>query len=157
MKLAVALTRRAELQTRIRQLQNRLNNNALVQDGEQPSEDPQELMQELEADYAQLEELIADINRTNCWTDVHGDTLTGLLAKRECLKGRLEGLQNFRNAATVTPNRHTTSEIRILSTVDVRELQKKIDQLSKELRELDTTIQEWNWTTELLESGQKKK
>ena len=39
MKLANALSQRSELQTRIRQLERRLNNNALVQEGEQPAED----------------------------------------------------------------------------------------------------------------------
>ena len=50
MKLANALSQRSELQTRIRQLEVRLNNNAQVQEGEQPAEDPMELLKELEAD-----------------------------------------------------------------------------------------------------------
>ena len=37
MKLAIALSQRAELQTRIRQLESRLHNNALVQEGERPA------------------------------------------------------------------------------------------------------------------------
>ncbi len=57
------------LQTRIRQLESRLDNNALVQEGESPAEDPMELLRELEEDYAQLEELIARINRTNSTTE----------------------------------------------------------------------------------------
>ena len=57
MKLANALSQRSELQTRIRQLEDRLDNNAQVQEGEQPAEDPMELLKELEADYARLEEL----------------------------------------------------------------------------------------------------
>ena len=64
MKLANALSQRAELQTRIRQLENRLYNNAQVQEGEQPSEDPEDLLRELEEDYSRLEELISAINRT---------------------------------------------------------------------------------------------
>ena len=36
------------------------------------------------------------------------------------------------------------------SSVNVRELQKQVDGLSKELRQLEETIQEKNWTTELL-------
>lgn len=55
MKLANALSLRSELQTRIRQLESRLDNNALVQEGESPAEDPMELLRELEEDYAQLE------------------------------------------------------------------------------------------------------
>ena len=68
MKLANALSQRAELQTRIRQLEERLNNNAQVQEGEDPAEDPMELLRELDEDYAQLEALIARINRTNSVT-----------------------------------------------------------------------------------------
>ena len=37
MKLANALSQRSELQTRLRQLESRLNNNALVQEGEELS------------------------------------------------------------------------------------------------------------------------
>ena len=65
MKLANALSQRSELQERIRQLEGRLLNNAKVQEGEVPAEDPQELLKELEEHYAQLERYIAAINRTN--------------------------------------------------------------------------------------------
>ena len=51
MKLATALSRRKELQTHIHELENRLMNNAQVQEGEEPAEDPRELLGELEADH----------------------------------------------------------------------------------------------------------
>ena len=43
------------------------------------------------------------------------------------------------------------SEIKVKSTVNVRALQKQVDELAKQLRELDEAIQEKNWTTELIE------
>lgn len=151
MKLANALSQRSELQTRIRQLETRLNNNALVQEGEKPAEDPMELLKELEEDYARLEELISAINRTNNSTRTEsGATLSDLLARRDCLKGKLGGLRNFLNNASAMVHRHSASEIKIRSTVNVRRLQKQVDELAKELRELDEAIQEKNWTTELL-------
>ena len=151
MKLANALSQRSELQTRIRQLEVRLNNNAQVQEGEQPAEDPMELFRELEEDYARLEDLVARINRTNNSTRTeNGAALSDLLARRDCLKGRLGGLRNFLNNASAMVHRHSASEIRIKSTVNVRQLQKQVDSLAKELRELEETIQEKNWTTELL-------
>ena len=151
MKLANALSQRSELQTRIRQLESRLNNNALVQEGEQPAEDPMELLHELEADYARLEELISAINRTNNSTKTgEGSTLSDLLAKRDCLKGKLSALRNFLSNASALVHRHSASEIKIKSAVNVRQLQKQVDGLSRELRELEETIQEKNWTTELL-------
>lgn len=151
MKLANALSQRSELQTRIRQLEGRLNNNALVQEGEQPAEDPMELLKELEEDYARLEDLIARINRTNNAAKTEGgETLSDLLARRDCLKGRLSGLRDFLNNASCTVQRRTASEIKIKSAVNVRRLQKQVDGLAKELRELEEAIQEKNWTTELL-------
>ena len=151
MKLANALSQRSELQTRIRQLETRLYNNAQVQEGEQPAEDPMELLKELEADYARLEELISAINRTNNSTAVEGGiTLSDLLARRDCLKGRLSVLRSFLDSASALVRRHSASEIKVKSTVNVRQLQKQVDGLSRELRELEETIQEKNWTTELM-------
>ena len=151
MKLANALSQRSELQTRIRQLEARLNNNALVQEGEEPAEDPMELLRELKADYTRLEELISAINRTNNSTKLEdGTSLSDLLARRDCLKGKLGVLRGFLNNASALVRRHSASEIKIRSTVNVRELQKQVDGLSRELRELEETIQEKNWTTELL-------
>lgn len=151
MKLANALSQRAELQTRIRQLENRLYNNAQVQEGEQPSEDPEDLLRELEEDYSRLEELISAINRTNNTAKLQdGTTLSHLLARRDCLKGRLGILRNFLDSASALVRRHSASEIKVKSTVNVRQLQKRVDSLSRDLRELEETIQEKNWTTELL-------
>ena len=152
MKLANALSQRAELQTRIRQLEERLNNNAQVQEGEDPAEDPMELLRELDEDYAQLEALIARINRTNSTTEAGGGrTLSDLLARRDCMTGRLGILRGFLSSASSLVNRRTVGEIRIHSTVNVREPQKQVDQQAKSLRELDAAIQETNWTTELME------
>ena len=152
MKLANALSQRSELQTRMNQLISRLNNNAQVQEGEQPAEDPEELLKELDEGYARLEKLISAINRTNNSTRVDGgETLSDLLARRDCLKGRLSALRNFLDNASALVHRRTVSEIKVKSTVNVRVLQKQVDELAKQLRELDETIQEKNWTTEIPE------
>lgn len=152
MKLASALSQRSELQTRLRQLESRLNNNALVQEGEQPAEDPEELLKELAEGYARLEGLIARINRANNSTEVGGGaTLSDLLAKRDCLRDKLSVMRGFLSNASALVHRRTASEIKIKSTVNVRALQKHLDELAKQLRQLDETIQEKNWTTELPE------
>ena len=151
MKLANALSQRAELQTRIHQLEARLYNNAQVQEGEQPAEDPRELLRELEEDYVRLEALISAINRTNSAARTEdGATLSDLLARRDCLRGKLGILRNFLDSASALVRRRTAGEIKVKSSVNVRELQKQVDGLSKELRQLEETIQEKNWTTELL-------
>ena len=150
MKLATALSERADLQRRIQELGGRLNRNAKVQEGGKPSEDPNELLEELNKDFARLEELIARINHTNNVTKKGDVTLTDLIAKRDCLKERIEIMRTFLLVASEKTSRYSKTEIKILSTVPVAELQKEVDEYSKELRETDETIQELNWTTELI-------
>ncbi|MBO4422687.1 MAG: DIP1984 family protein [Clostridia bacterium] len=150
MKLATALSERADLQRRISELAGRLNNNAKVQEGEQPSEDPKELLSELDGCINRLEELIARINRTNNETKSGGSTISDLIAKRDCLKERIRIMRDFLNASSEKVSRYSKAEIRILSTVSVAGLQKQVDGYSKQLRETDELIQSLNWTTELI-------
>lgn len=150
MKLATALTERADLQRRISELSVRLNNNAKVQEGETPSEDPQELLKELNEDLIRLEELIRRINKTNNETHCGDQTITDLIAHRDCLKKRILIMREFLNSSSEKVSRYSKAEIKIMSTVSVTDLQKEVDSYSKQLRETDELIQGLNWTTELL-------
>ncbi|WP_353957378.1 hypothetical protein [uncultured Parasutterella sp.] len=47
-------------------------------------------------------------------------------------------------------DRYSRSEILIIPTVNVKEYQKKADELAKEVRELDNKIQQANWNIDLL-------
>ena len=89
MKLAEALTLRGDLQKRASQLHARLNNNAKVQEGESPAEDPRELLTELDGVMAQLEDLITRINLTNSAPLPEGGSITALLSRRECLSRKV--------------------------------------------------------------------
>lgn len=149
MKLATALTERADLQKRLSELQTRLNNNAKVQEGEKPAENPEALLKELDEVLGRLEELMARINMTNSIIKSDGSTLTELLAKRDCLKQRLTVMRSFLNNASQKIDRYSRAEIKIVSTVSVETLQKQTDDVAKQLRLVDEKIQELNWTTEL--------
>ena len=150
MKLATALSNRADLQGRINEIERRLVSNSKVQEGEEPSENPIELIAEKDRMLAELENLIVKINLTNSKIEYNGVTVTELLAKRDCLKQNIAIMRNFLNSANDKVNRYSKSEIAIKSTVNVAEYRKKVDELCKELRELDEKIQEINWTTELI-------
>lgn len=150
MKLASALSERTDIQNRISELSVRLNNNAKVQDGDKPAEDPIVLLEELDRLLKRLEELMARINLTNSRTVSDGKTITEILAKRDCLKKKIELMRNFLNIASNKVSRMTRTEIKIISTVSVSEMQTKLDELSKQLRITDEKIQELNWTTELI-------
>lgn len=150
MKLAAALIERADLQTRLTQLQTRLLNNAKVQEDVKPNEDPKDLLKELDEISKQLEDYIYRINMTNAATLVDETPLTSLLAKKDALTKKISILRAFLNESSALVDRYSLKEIKIDSTVDVAKLQKDLDTLSKELRLLDQKIQEINWTTDLI-------
>ncbi len=149
MKLATALSERSDIQSKISEISIRLNNNAKVQDGDAPAENPYELMKELDSLTERLEELMTRINLTNSTTLYDGKSITALLSRRDCLKKKIDVMRNFLDCASDRVNRMTRTEIKIISTVPVADIQKTVDSLSKELRNVDEKIQELNWTTEL--------
>ncbi|MBP5457329.1 MAG: DIP1984 family protein [Paludibacteraceae bacterium] len=151
MKLAEALQIRADIQKRIAQMDSRLSNNAVVQEGEKPAEDPNQLLTELDGYLRQLEDLMVRINLTNSQTQTPNGSLTALIAHRDCLKMKVSSYHDFLESASCLARRNTHTEIKILSSVPVVDLRKKYDKLSQELRETDTQIQAANWTTDLIE------
>ena len=127
MKLANALSERADLQKRLQQLAVRMNNNAKVQEGQKPAEDPAALLKELDALCARMEKLVAAINLTNSRTVSDGVSLTELLSRRDALKQRMSILRSFLDTASSKIDRYSRSEIVIESTVSVAKLQKQVD------------------------------
>ena len=150
MKLAEALNQRADLQKRIAQLRERLSNNVKVQEGDQPAEKPEDLFAELERSLKELETLIVRINRTNQETVWEGQTLTEMIAAKDMLSLHLSSLRAVLEAANVRSDRFSRNEIKFVRTIDVNGLQKKVDDLSRDLRELDSRLQQANWMTDLL-------
>jgi len=150
MKLAEALQERADLNRNIEQLRERLCINAIVQENEKPAEDPKALLRELDSSADRLQELMERINRTNCLTEKDGKSITSLIAARDSLTLRIAAYKELVREASQTGRRARQTEIKLLSTVDVKKLQAEIDKMSKELRIVDNTIQSLNWSTELL-------
>ena len=151
MKIAEALILRADIQKRIAQLRTRLNNNAKVQENEEPAENPELLLTELENLILQLNDLIVKINRTNTLSKIDGISLVELIAKKDTLSQKAGILREFIEIASQKVDLYSTTEIKVFSTVNVPEHQKKLDKLSKEIRETDTKLQQANWTIDLVE------
>ena len=149
MKLAEALQERADLNRKIAQLRERLENNAIVQEGEKTPEDPAQLLVELDASIRRLEELMACINKTNTQTRDGEQSITDLIARKDALRVQVDAYRDIISSASQIARRAMRTEIKILSAVDVKALQKKADELSRELREVDNRIQQLNWMTEL--------
>ena len=152
MRLAEALILRADQQRHIEQLKQRLLRNARVQEGDSPAEDPQELIEELERVAGELAQWIQRINRTNSATSLGaGVSLSDALATRDLLRIRHEIYRQLAQAASVTQDRYTRSEVKFRSTVNVAQIQNRADELAQQHRELDARIQELNWRTDLIE------
>lgn len=152
MKLAEALTLRADLQKRIAQLKERLLINSKVQEGDSPAEDPIHLLKELDNNSEELERLIKQINKTNSYTYIDAKiSISDLIAKKDVLGLKLSILQEFVKQAGEKVERYSNKELKILSTINVSDKQKEIDKLSKEYRTIDTQLQGLNWTTDILE------
>ncbi len=150
MKLAEALSIRKDLQTRIEQLKVRIINNVRIQEGEQPAEDPTDLMKDLDSCLKQLEELIYRINVTNMHAKSGDKTLTQLMAERDVLTKRVQVLREVFNQASSSSERYSRSEIKYVTTIDVKAMGKQLDKLSSQLRSLDVEIQSINFATELM-------
>lgn len=150
MKLAEALNLRADLQKRIANLRERLIKNAKVQEGDTPSEDPNMLLNELNHNIIELENIIKLINKTNSATYIDNESISDIIAKRDTLGLKLSILRSFISESANKIERYSNKEIKILSTVNVAEKQKEIDNLSKEYRLIDTKLQGLNWTTDII-------
>ena len=151
MKLAQALILRADTQKRIEQLKVRLLSNAKTQENESPSEDPKLLLKELDKLTSELFRLICSINLTNSSAKFESMSLTEMIAKKDALTLKANVLREFATSASQKVDLYSNSEIKILSTVDVSALQKQVDALSKEIRELEMKLQEANWAVDLVE------
>jgi len=151
MKLAEALIERAEIQKKNGQLSRRIKDNVKVQEGDTPAEKPEELIEEYERNMERFLELVRRINLTNSNTFFDGEmNVADAIARRDYLGSRIGVYREFYEAAAIRFNRYNRSEVKFVRSVNPKELQGKINALSKEYRELDTKLQGINWTIDLL-------
>ncbi len=151
MKLAEALQERSDLKKNINDLSDRLERVALVQEGEKPVEDPKTLLKALDESVNRMEYLMAAINHTNDVTKADGMTLTALIARKDALMLRQSVYKKLAQEAGYNTSRARGTEIKVMPTVKVTEIQKEVDRMAKEVRTLDNLLQETNWTKDLIE------
>lgn len=150
MKLAEALLLRADIQKKIASLRERIVANAVVQEKDEPHEDPNDLMKDAFGAMKELEELVFRINRANLETKLpDGRSITEAIARRDTLAQQHSLLVAAIAGTRREPDRYGVREIKWVATVKVPKLQKQADDLAKKIRELNAKIQEANWQTEL--------
>ena len=145
MKLAEALIIRSDLQQKLYSLQSRLSKNTTVQEGNEPTEDPNLLLKEILAVHELLHELILKIHRTNADTVLNdGRNLLMVLSLHKILN-------NIISQATDKPDRYSAREIKWETVIDVADYQKQADDIAKKVREINILIQASNWQVDLIE------
>ena len=151
MKLAEALLTRADLQKKIAQLKNRMVQNVKVREGEEPAESVEKLLEEFNNANSALESLIKRINKTNAQTSFKDGTIIDSIVYRDCLSTKIKAYRDLYEAAVSKSERFHLQEIKYMRCVDAAKLQKDIDELSRLYRSIDTSLQEVNWYTDLID------
>lgn len=150
MKLAELLIERSEIQKRIAQLSSRLNDYAIVQEGDVPPFKPDAVLKKLDGLHVKLEEAIKKINHVNTTTEFEpGMTLADAVTRRDVMKSRRNIYHGIFTSSVVRDSRYSKKEIKFVATLDVDEIMDVTDNLAKEIRILDSKIQAKNWEVEV--------
>lgn len=152
MKLAEALLIRSDMQKKLAQLKGRIRNNAKVQEGDVPSEDPNKLIIDASQIISELTALIERIHRTNAIANTDkGQSMLTLLVERDTLEMRHKLLIEAIEAANSESDRYSHREIKWHVMVSVASLQKQADDIAMKLRQINIVIQSNNWQIDLVE------
>ncbi len=150
MKIAEALLLRADMQKKLASLRERVGQNAVVQEGDQPHEDSSKLIKEAFSVLKEFESLVFKINQANLTNTLpDGRSLTQAIAQRDTLVTQHSLLQHAIASTQKEPDRYSMAEIKWVATLKVASLQKQTEDLAKKIREHNAAIQEANWNAEL--------
>ena len=151
MKLAEALLIRSDMQKKLAQLKGRIRNNAKVQEGDVPSEDPNELIINASQIISELSALIERIHRTNAIANTDkGQSMLTLLVERDTLEMRHKLLIEVIEAANSESDRYSHREIKWHVIISIASLQKQADDIAMKLRQINMVIQSNNWQIDLV-------
>jgi hypothetical protein len=155
MLLGEALALRSDVQKRMNRVQNLLLENATVQEGDTPVVEPTALLEEYRALAREHELLVRRIHRTNLQArlTVGGEdlSLADAVVRRERLAREASVLRDIASKATPGRSRFLRTEVKHVPTVDVAQVLADADRLSRAHRDLDTVMQQQNWSVELTE------
>jgi hypothetical protein len=152
MKLAEALLLRAEMQTKLGTLRERIAASAVVQQGDKPAESAEKLLREAAGILGDLEAMIVRIHRTNAKGKLaDGRTLTESIAERDRLKQQHALLAHAAASLKRQPEMYSPREIKWVPQLDAAKLHKQADDVSGKIRALNVKIQEANWKIALEE------
>ena len=146
MKLAEALLIRSDQKKKLASLRERITRNVIVQEGETPSEDVEELLRQASGvmqEHIKIAQLINAANQTRKLAD--GRLLAGVLADSDALVHQHSLVTAAIQATNKDVTRYGLKEIKWVPQIDIAAMQKRSDDLSKNIREINIAIQAANW------------
>lgn len=150
MKLAEALMLRADMCKKIASLRERIARNALVQEGDEPDEEPASLIEQIHTAIEEFAQLAGKIHRANHRSPMTGgQMISDALTRRVALTAQHAALQHAIKHTQKDCDRYGVREIRWVSRLNVAELNARADHISRQIRELNAAIQKANWDAEL--------
>jgi len=150
MKLASAIEEKSDLGKKITDLSNRIIASGRVQEGDEPLEECSTLLIELDEVYTRLEELTRSITKTNQLAKFNDEysCLADALSARNIYAKKISVLTTILNGCA-PQSRFSRTEIKFVNKLDTVTLRKEIEKLTKQKRELNTAIQEFNWIVDV--------
>jgi hypothetical protein len=150
MKIAEALLLKADMDTKITSLTDRIKKYAVVQEDTVPDEDPTKLIKKVSGVIADRFELILRIQAANARVKTaDGRVLSDVLTHRDMLRWQAHIIKQAVDATQKEQDRYRPTELKWVSVIDVEKMQKQLDGFAKRLREVNAAIQEANWREDL--------
>jgi len=152
MKLAEALLLRADIKQRLIGLRERIGSNCTVQEGDEPNENPQEMIEEFFRILQEQESLTVRVHKTNLSaTADDGRSIENMIALRDKLVAEHSLIKHVTTSCTTSSYSYSQREVKWKSVLKVPGLQKQADDLSKKIRDLNIKLQETNWRVDLVD------
>lgn len=151
MKLAEALVLRRDTQNKLDKLKENLIANTVIQEDDTLDVSNEELIRDYEKVNKLLSDLIIAVNKKNATTRIESldMTIAEALEAREALHREHKLYSQILEEASNRSQRYSRSEIKMVRTVNTKDISKKVDQLAKKIREFDVAIQQTNWLVDL--------
>lgn len=147
MLIAEALVLRSEYKTVIDNLERRIRKNSKVyEEGDNPTENLDNLIKEYSEVREKLRDLIIKINHTNLTTKLpNGMIVADAIAHKNALMDEKNMLDSIMHESMGSSFR----DEKTYPVMDIKDIQKEINKISKEYREINSAIQKNNWSTNL--------
>ena len=150
MKLAEALILQANHQNRILSLKNRINHQVLIPEGEEPSEDPNELLKIVFTLNAELQRLKHQIHLAHVKSILDtGERLIDLLVERDTLDEQHQILTDAIKHTFLDSDNNHHHNLKWVKVIPVSRLQKYADDINARLCQLNIKIQAATWNIDV--------